>query len=152
MKALIPPPLVLLICGLSMFLIDRLAPSFDFELPYRIILFSVVLLTGLSVLAMGAANILKRKTTIHPDKKSLSHPSSLVSSGIFGYSRNPIYLGMSIMLVAWVLFLENWLTILGVIIFVAFITQYQIKPEEEALDRIFGEEYARYRKRVRRWI
>jgi protein-S-isoprenylcysteine O-methyltransferase Ste14 len=143
MKARIPPPVVFLICGLSMFLIHRLTPSSDVDFLYRTSLFLVVLLAGLCVLVLGAANILKRKTTIHPDRKSLSHPTSLVANGIFGYSRNPVYLGMATMLVAWIIFLANWLTVLGVIVFLAFITQYQIKPEEEALGKIFGEDYAR---------
>lgn len=56
------------------------------------------------------------------------------------------------MLVAWLIFLGNVLAVVGVIIFVVFITEYQIKPEEEALERIFGEEYLRYKKNVRRWI
>lgn len=152
MKAIIPPPIVLLICGFLMWLTDRFASSFDFEIPYRDMLFWLVFLTGLLVFASGLANMLKRKTTTHPCRKALAQPTSLVSTGIFNYTRNPIYLGMAIMLVAWVIHLENWLTALGVVIFISFITEYQIKPEEEALKRIFGEEYLRYKKKVARWI
>lgn len=142
-----------LVCGMLMWLADRFAPSLgSLKIPHHNILFWIVFLAGLSLLASGVANILKRKTTIHPDRKSLAHPTSLVSTGSFRYTRNPIYLGLAIMLVAWVIYLENWLIVLGVVIFVVFITKYQIKPEEEALEKIFGEEYVRYKKRVGRWI
>lgn len=152
MKAIIPPPIVLLICGFLMWLTGRFTPSFDFEIPYRNILFWLIFLVGLLVLVSGLVNMIKRKTTTHPLRNSLMEATSLVSTGIFGYSRNPIYLGMAIMLVAWVIHLENWLAVLGVVIFVAFITQYQIKPEEEALEKVFGEEYVRYKAKVGRWI
>jgi protein-S-isoprenylcysteine O-methyltransferase Ste14 len=56
------------------------------------------------------------------------------------------------MLVSWWIFLGNILAITGVIIFVMFITEYQIRPEEEELEKIFGEEYLRYKRRVRRWL
>lgn len=152
MKAKIPPPLVLLICGILMWLAARFVPSLDFVLPSRIILFWALLVVGVLLLASGASNILNRKTTIHPDRKSLSKASALVTTGIYRYSRNPIYLGMAFMLLAWMILLQNWLSVVGPIIFIVFITDYQIKPEEEALEKVFGEEYVRYKKRVRRWI
>ena len=152
MKAVIPPPLVFLICAALMWLADALFPLFDVVLSHSTMLFWIVLLAGFSFLASAVFRIIKRKTTIHPDKKSLPQATSLITTGIFKYSRNPIYLGMAIMLFAWVIFLENLLSAAGVIIFIAFITRYQIKPEEEALEKIFGEEYIRYKRGVRRWI
>jgi protein-S-isoprenylcysteine O-methyltransferase Ste14 len=152
MKAIIPPPVVLVICGTLMWLMDRFLPSFKFAFPYRTLFFWIILLGGLSVFASGVFSIIKRKTTIHPDHKSLLKPTALVTRGIFRYTRNPIYLGMAIMLLAWMVFLESWLSIAGLIFFVAFITRYQIMPEEEALAKVFGEEYNRYRNNVRRWV
>ncbi len=152
MKAVVPPPLVMLICGLLVWVTDRLVPSLHFELPYREVFSWAVLLIGLVLCWSGVVNILRRKTTIHPDRKSLREPTALVQTGVYRYTRNPIYLGMTIMLLAWVIFLQNWLTVLVVIGFVVFITQYQIKPEEEALEKVFGDEYERYRARVRRWM
>ncbi len=152
MKAMIPPPVVLLICGLLMWLTDKWTPAFDFEIRNRMILFWVILLGGMCVLASGVVNIIRRKTTIHPDRRSLTEPTTLVTTGIFRYTRNPIYLGMAIILTAWVVFLESWLAVIGVFLFIGFITQYQIKPEEGALEKIFGDAYVRYRKNVRRWL
>ena len=135
-----------------MWLAARFVPSLDFQFEYSSILFWVVLLVGLSIFAAGVANILRRKTTIHPDRKSLARPTELVTTGVFRYTRNPIYLGMAITLLAWAILLENWLAGLGIIFFVVFITEYQIKPEEEALEKIFGDQYVRYRMKVGRWI
>lgn len=152
MKAAIPPPIVFFICAALMWLIDAIIPSRHFDFAYRNVLFWIVVLTGFGVLIAGAANIFSRKTTIRPDRKSLSKATALISTGAFRYSRNPLYLGLSILLVAWMIFLANVLTVVGVIVFVMFITEYQIKPEEEELEKIFGEEYLRYKRNVRRWI
>lgn len=151
-KALIPPPVVLLICGLLMWLADKWTPSLDFQIRSRMILFRIILFGGMCVLAAGVVNIIRRKTTIHPDRRSLAASTALVTTGVFRYTRNPIYLGMAIILTAWVVFLESWLALIGVFVFIAFITQYQIRPEEVALEKIFGDVYVRYRKNVRRWI
>lgn len=152
MKATIPPPIVFLICAVFMWLINASIPTVHFDFRYQNILFWIVLITGLALLVAASTNIFKRKTTIHPNRKALSQATSLVTTGPFRYTRNPIYLGMAIMLVAWLIFLANVLTVVGVIFFVMFITEYQIKPEEEALVKIFGEEYLRYKRSVRRWI
>jgi protein-S-isoprenylcysteine O-methyltransferase Ste14 len=152
MKAVIPPPLVLLICGALMWLTARMWPSLDFTFPYNTLVFWIVLLAGLSLLIAGVVRIMKHETVIHPDRDSLSKATVLVTTGVFRYTRNPIYLGMAIMLMAWTIYLENWLSAVVVIIFVAFITRYQIKPEEEVLEKIFGAEYVRYKKKVRRWV
>lgn len=152
MKAVIPPPLVLLICGALMWLTARIWPSVDFTFPYNTLVFWIVLLAGLSLLMAGVARIMKHKTVIHPDRDSLPKATVLVTTGVFRYTRNPIYLGMAIMLMAWTIYVENWLSAVVVIIFVAFITRYQIRPEEEVLEKIFGAEYVRYKKKVRRWV
>ena len=141
-----------LICVALMWIIDAFIPSRHFDFAYRQVLFWVVLVAGFCLLIAGASNIFSRKTTIRPDRKSLSKATTLISTGAFRYSRNPLYLGLAVLLVAWMIFLGNVLTVIGVIAFVMFITEYQIKPEEEALENIFGEEYVRYKARVRRWI
>lgn len=152
MTARIPPPLVFIICGAFMWLIAALTPSADFPFAYRTIVFWLVLLAGLSLLIGGVAQIMKHRTVIHPDRRSLPKATALVTTGFFRYTRNPIYLGMAIMLIAWIIFLENWLSAVGVVIFVVFITRFQIKPEEQVLEKIFGADYVRYTKQVRRWL
>ncbi|AEJ04528.1 hypothetical protein PSTAB_1247 [Stutzerimonas stutzeri] len=78
--------------------------------------------------------------------------SVLVESGIYQYSRNPMYLGFAIILAAWALALGSPLTLLGVVAFVLYMNRFQIAPEEWALEALFGESFVRYRARVRRWI
>lgn len=152
MTAKIPPPVVLLICGAVMWLIAKFLPQLGFVLPYSVILFWFFLLVGFYLLVRGVVIIFRHNTTIHPNVDSLPQATTLVVTGIYKFTRNPIYLGMAVALVAWTIFLENWLSISGVIVFIGFITRYQIIPEENALERIFGDEYLRYKKRVRRWI
>ena len=152
MKAAIPPPVVFLACAGLMWLIHALAPSLVYDFSYRRILFWIVLIAGVALLIAGAVNFFARKTTIRPDRKSLPKATTLISTGAFRYSRNPLYLGLALVLVAWLIFLGNLLAIIGVIAYVMFITEYQIKPEEEDLEKIFGDEYVRYKKNVRRWI
>lgn len=152
MKALIPPPVVFLICGIVMWAIQKFLPLFDFWLPYNRVLFALLLFIGFCISGSGVSSILKRKTVIHPDIRSLSKVTNLVTTGVYRYTRNPIYLGMSIMLMGWLMFLQNWLSAAGLVIFVLFITRYQIRPEEEALEKIFGEDYLRYKTKTPRWL
>jgi protein-S-isoprenylcysteine O-methyltransferase Ste14 len=152
MKALIPPPVVLLSCGALMWIVDAYLPSFRVAFPGNRILFWVLLLAGMFLIIFTIASFLRRGTTFHPGRRALAGATSLMVTGVFRYTRNPIYLGMAIMLVAWAIFLQNVLALLGPVIFIAFITRYQIKPEEEALEKVFGEDYARYKARVRRWV
>ena len=152
MKAIIPPPVVFLICGILMWATQQFLPLFEFWLPYNRVLFALLLFIGFCISGSGVASILKRKTVIHPHIRSLSKATDLVTTGIYRYTRNPIYLGMAIMLLGWLMFLQNWLSAIAVVIFIVFITKYQIRPEEEALEKIFGEEYLRYKTKTRRWL
>lgn len=116
------------------------------------LLFWVILFAGLCITWTGMRALLKHRTTVRPDKDSMRKSTALVTAGIYQYTRNPVYLGMAIMLFAWMIFLENWASASGIIIFIVFITQFQIRPEEKALEALFGNEYAQYKKRVRRWL
>lgn len=75
-----------------------------------------------------------------------------MSSRVFAFSRNPMYLGAVILLSAVAVLLCNALACLAIPFFVLYMNRFQIGPEEEALTRIFGDEFAEYKKRVRRWI
>ena len=78
--------------------------------------------------------------------------TQLVTSGVYRYTRNPMYLGMACLLLAWAVYLQNPLALLGVPLFMAYITQFQIKPEERMLVKLFGDAFIRYRQQVRRWL
>ncbi|HEV8366930.1 MAG TPA: isoprenylcysteine carboxylmethyltransferase family protein, partial [Pyrinomonadaceae bacterium] len=75
-----------------------------------------------------------------------------VSTGVYRFTRNPMYLGLLLTLLGWAAFLSNPASLLFVPIFVLYINRFQIKPEEQVLSSLFGAEYMAYKSRVRRWL
>lgn len=90
------------------------------------------------------------QTTVNPTKPEAS--SQVVDSGIYKYSRNPMYLAMLLALIAYATYLQNPLNLSICALFVWYITKYQIVPEERMLIKLFGEDYATYKNQVRRWL
>ena len=78
--------------------------------------------------------------------------SSLVVSGIYKYTRNPMYLGFLLVLLGWATFLSNLAALALLPAFVVYMNHFQIGPEERALGSLFAQEYQAYHARVRRWI
>ena len=78
--------------------------------------------------------------------------STLVTTGIFRISRNPMYLSLTLWLLAWSLFCGTFWGLLVVVAFVVYLTEFQIKPEEQFLAQKFGQAYLEYKQSVRRWI
>jgi protein-S-isoprenylcysteine O-methyltransferase Ste14 len=105
---------------------------------------------GQSISISGIVSFRRAKTTINPHKPSAA--SSLVTSGVYRYTRNPMYLGLSVTLTGWAVFLSNPLALLAVPLFVLYINRFQINPEERVLSLLFGAEYAAYKEKVRRWL
>ena len=99
---------------------------------------------------MGFASFRRAKTTVNPMKPDSA--SSLVVSGIYDLTRNPMYLGFLVILVGWAFFLSNALGFIFLPLFVLYMNRFQIEPEERALASVFGEAFASYRSRVRRWL
>ena len=98
----------------------------------------------------GLAAFRRARTTVNPVKPQSA--SSLVVSGVYGVTRNPMYLGLLLLLLAWAAFLWSPWALIGPVAFVAYIDRFQIGPEERALSALFGDAYASYRRRVRRWL
>ena len=110
----------------------------------------VLFLLGFGILFSAARSFKKHKTTINPIK--IETASSLVVSGIFNYSRNPMYLGMALILLGLSLKFNLIGGLIFTTLFILFITSFQIKPEEKAMQKIFGEEFLSYKNKVRRWL
>ena len=146
----IPPPLVLLITGLLMWLVSWTFPWFAFAMPARLVVAGVLALVGLTIGVLGAVSFRRARTTVNPMKPEAA--SSLVTSGIYRLTRNPMYLGLLIVLLGWAAFLSNALALIPIVAFILYITRFQIQPEERALASIFGSEFTTYTSRVRRWI
>lgn len=150
MKTKIPPPIVAVLFAVIMWGLDRLVPMDMLSAPTTAMISPVLILVGLAIMGFALRRFRKVGTTVNPLAPSLA--SSLVISGIFRRSRNPMYLGMLVLLTAWAIWLGNAANVVTLYLFFSFMTRFQIKPEEEALTRLFGEEYEAYRKRVSRWI
>ena len=107
-------------------------------------------LIGVFVSASGIREFNKASTTVNPLKPD--EASSLVTTGVFRRTRNPMYVGLFLILTGWMVWLESLGNLLMLAVFVLVLTELQIKPEERALRQLFGEEYVRYCSQVRRWI
>jgi len=146
----IPPVAVTLLCAAVMWLVSRLAPVLALPPAFRKAAMVVFLVAGAFVGMAAIVSFRKAKTTVNP--LTPQDASSLVSSGIFRFTRNPMYLALLFALVAWGLYLGNLYTLALTVVFVAYMNRFQIKPEERALEAAFGQEFVDYRRRVRRWL
>ena len=150
MKLLIPPPIQALLSAIMMWLISRYFTHANFSFNGINIFALIFLIIAAIIIILSMYKFKKIKTTISPLRPNKT--SSLVNSGIYAYTRNPMYLGLLLILFSTALFLKNLISFLIIPLFILFITKNQILPEEEALENIFGEEYKNYKKKVRRWI
>ena len=144
----IPPPIVTFICGLAIYFSKSFFNQFFSYSNNIISLFLLIL--GLLVFLSAVKSFRRQKTTLNPLEPRQA--SSLFTSGIFKFSRNPMYLGMLIVLLS-ISFKFNLAG--GIVIslfFYLFITKFQILPEEEAMNELFGDEFTEYANRTRRWI
>ena len=145
----IPPPAVVLVMAVFMWLLSRAVPSLHFDLPGHNWLAAVVILAGFVTGTSGVLTFRKARTTINPLKP---HASTLVTRGVYGVSRNPMYLGGLIMLLGWAVLLQSGVAFLFLPAYVLYINRFQIGPEERVLASLFGETYVAYQARARRWL
>ncbi len=146
----IPPMIVLIFAGFLMWLIARATPQFLVLYPGRGVLTAILGIIGVGVVYAGLREFKKASTTVHPQ-----HPgeaSTVVTSGIYRFTRNPMYLGMLLWLLAWLAYLANVAAVIVPVAFVLYIARYQISPEERILTQKFGAPYEAYLRSVRRWI
>ncbi len=128
----------------------RVAPSAGFSLPARPAIALGLAAVGVGVAVAGVVSFRLVKTTVNPLKPETA--SSLVVSGIYRVTRNPMYLGALIVLIGWAVFLANALGFFLVPSFVLYLNRFQIGPEEKALTALFDSEFTAYCARVRRWL
>ncbi len=146
----IPPPVVALIVALAMWFAARATSPLAMSLSTRVALATILILLGVAFSATAAVLFGQAKTTRNPLRPQAS--SALVQSGAYKFSRNPMYLGLLLVLLGWAAALSSAVAVVGPVVFAVYITRFQIKPEERALAALFGAEYANYRQRVRRWL
>lgn len=150
LETLIPAPLIAIVVGCCMKLyaltasvvIDR-SPTLA-EIGIHLAQFSAF------VALLAIVSFRLARTTINPLDPSLA--TTLVTGGIFRITRNPMYLSLLLLLVAYAMRLNSWVEWLGPVLFASYVTRYQIIPEERILAVKFGPAFQAYKSRTRRWI
>jgi protein-S-isoprenylcysteine O-methyltransferase Ste14 len=150
LESRIPPVALTVIAASLMWFASLTVPAFDFSLPANVGCSAGFVLAGALTCLAGVCSFRRAKTTVNPMK--LDSSSVLVASGIYKYSRNPMYLGFVLILFGWALFLSNALALLLLPAFVLYMSRFQIWPEERALLSLFGKDYKQYHAKVRRWL
>lgn len=145
-----PPPLIY-VAGLAVGVTaGRLLhfPTLGFPILIRSVAGGVLDVIGFLVMFAGAGLFLRRRTAILPFKPA----SSLVTSGILGWTRNPMYLGMAIFYVGLAVVLNSLVALILLPLVLATVQKQVIAREEAYLERAFGEDYLAYKNRVGRWL
>lgn len=146
----IPPPIVAALICAAMWWLSLISQLLHLPMSARLAVALAIASIG-GMVAMGAGVRFRRaKTTVNPLKPQTA--SSLVTAGVYGHTRNPMYLGLLFLVVAWAVFLSSPFALAGPVAFVSYISRFQIAPEERVLSGLFGAEYAAYQSRVRRWL
>jgi len=140
LKLKIPPPVVALTTAGVMWLVARAVPTLGFALPARRALAACVAIAGVSIAIAGVAAFRRVGTSLNPLQPEKA--SSLVVSGIYRITRNPMYLGLLLVLIAWALILSNVLAVIMLPGFILYMNRFQIGPEEAALTSAFGPDFA----------
>ncbi|MDA0147470.1 methyltransferase family protein [Vibrio sp. LaRot3] len=146
----IPPVALFLILALAMVKLDHMLMGFEVSLPLPMVIFALVVVIATVIGLAGVFEFRKAKTTVNPVK--VEQASSVVDSGIFSYTRNPMYLGLVMVLFGLAYWQQNIVCFVMPLVFIFYMNKFQIEPEERALEMLFGAEYLDYKQRVRRWI
>lgn len=146
----IPPPLIGILVAAAMWGVSAIGPQIPIAADMRYAATAILAMAGGAFDVLGLLAFRASRTTVNPFKPDRA--SALVTRGVYRVTRNPMYVGLGFLLLAWAVFLCALLPFAGVAIYVLYITRFQIQPEERALAALFGEEYASYAARVRRWL
>lgn len=144
------PAIVMVVFIFLMYFVTLIFSSFNNEFVFQIFLSVETFFSGLIVIAAGVYIFKEKHTTVNPLKPE--EATSLVTAGIYKFTRNPMYLGIVLILLSWLIFLGNLLNIINIFLFILYMNKYQIIPEERALEKLFGEEFTTYKSKVRRWL
>ena len=151
MRRGIPPLALVGLLAVLMWLAERTVPQAGMLLAWRGLACAATGVAGLVLCALGVLPFRRAGTTVDPTRPERA--SALVTTGIYSVTRNPMYLGMLLVIIAWGLYLANAVgLILAPLAFVLYLDRVQIPREERALATAFGSDYTGYASRVRRWL
>lgn len=146
----IPPPLIGIIIALAMWWLSKVTPVVALSPVIKYSLVSGFICIGLFFDLAGIISFRLAKTTVNPLKPQKA--SALVTSGIYQFTRNPMYVGLAALLCAWAIYLGSLWAMLLVGVYVLYIQRFQIIPEEKVLFALFKEDFTQYKSQVRRWL
>jgi protein-S-isoprenylcysteine O-methyltransferase Ste14 len=146
----VPPLLVVAAAAALMWFVAHTVPVARVELYMPSIVGGALALLGVALAAAGVIEFWRARTTTNP--MDPTDTSTLVTRGVYRFTRNPMYLGFVFVLLGWGAFLSNAATLVVVAAFVFYLTRFQIVPEERALERAFGSGFRTYCSAVRRWV
>jgi protein-S-isoprenylcysteine O-methyltransferase Ste14 len=144
----IPPPVIVLILVVSNFLSSKKIDIIN--IPNQTLVSIIILLIGVFILIVPVSKFIKSKTTVNPIK--FKKVNKLITSGIYKYSRNPMYLGFLMIVISTSIYYLNIFSIITPIFFYFWINRFQIKREEIFLNKKFGQKYITYKSKTRKWI
>jgi protein-S-isoprenylcysteine O-methyltransferase Ste14 len=146
----VPPPVVAMLIGAGMWVIAKMSPVIALPQYVRTVMALPIAVVGVALTIAGVLSFRQARTTMNPMQPQAA--ASLVRSGVYSVSRNPMYLGLLVVLLAWTAFLATLWAALGPLVFVLYINRFQIAPEERILSAKFGASYAEYKASVRQWL
>jgi protein-S-isoprenylcysteine O-methyltransferase Ste14 len=146
----IPPPVVLAALAALAWWLARQFPQATFPLPQHAWLAAFIAIIGVLLNLLPKLRFGRANTTVNPMRPQ--NTSALVTAGLYRYTRNPMYVGQALVLLAWAIQLHHAFAFAAPVVFMLYITRFQIKPEERTLLAKFGQPYANYCQRVRRWL
>ena len=153
MKALelkVPPLGLVLAFAFAMWVVPAYGPSLPVPLPGHVALAVLLVGVGLAICLAGVVRFRRAKTTVNPLTPETT--TAMVASGVYRFSRNPVYLGFLLALTAWAAFLSQALAFALLPAFVMHMNRFQILPEERTLTAKFGHQFTDYSHSVRRWL
>lgn len=145
----VPPLALVFLFGALMWLISAYS-VFTIALPWRSALALIFCTVGFAIVLAGVLTFRRAKTTVNPLTPEAT--TTMVTSGIYHFTRNPMYLGFLFVLVGWAMYLSNLLAFALLPLFVWYMNRFQILPEERALGAKFSHGFTAYKGSVRRWL
>ncbi len=145
----VPPVALVFMFGALMWLASGYS-AFTLALPWHSMFALIFCSLGSAIVLAGVFAFRQAKTTVNPLKPETT--TAIVTSGIYRFTRNPMYLGFLLVLAGWGMYLSNLLAFALLPLFVWYMNRFQILPEERALGVKFSHAFAAYKCSVRRWL
>lgn len=146
----IPPLALAVVVAVLMWLVAKYLPVIEVDRVFAGVVAAGLAIGGIGCIVAGVLQFRASSTTVNPTRPDTT--ATLVTGGIYGRTRNPMYVGMTLMLLGWSVWLGSVYALILPVTFVLYMNRFQIAPEEKALHALFGTEFLTYKSRVRRWL